>query len=333
MSDLNSMFVVTVGITILVTSIALLFAKKILTSLKVVDIPNHRSSHSQVTLRGAGIGPLVGIVFAVFLLAFIDLDEFGILLWVFMPASAVSIVGFVEDARGLPMKVRLLLQVFIGLVIGIIFQFDNIPLWLWIVLAGMGFAAYVNFANFMDGINGISGLHGVMVGSAFVVFGWVEDMIWLRAAGVILASAFVAFLPANLRKPGMFLGDVGSYLLGGAIAAISIAALTNGLHWFVIFAPLSIYLFDTIFTILNRMRLKESIFEAHRSHIYQKLTTSGFSHLAVSIVVSFFTLVASSIGLLYLVKALPLGVCLLLIILLCISYGLTPKVLRKKLNG
>src|SRR5690606_29011020 len=94
-----------------------------------------------------------------------------------------------------------------------------IPLWAVIILviyAVLFISSYINVANFMDGLNGISGFHGVIAGAAFGVVGWLTATPWLLIIGVVLAAGYLGFLPWNLTKPGAFLGDVGSYLLGGA---------------------------------------------------------------------------------------------------------------------
>ncbi|WP_253692849.1 MraY family glycosyltransferase [Corynebacterium glutamicum] len=320
-------------IALATTTILLFFARRILTVFGVLDVPNHRSSHSQVTVRGAGIALLVGLIVAVSLCTVVEIDSLTLLFSVFIPAFIVAVVGFVEDVRGLSMKTRLCSQIVIGIALGICVEANSLPRFLWVFICGVSFAAYVNFANFMDGINGISGLHGFVVGGSFFLFGVVESTEWLQIAGALIAVVFLAFLPANFRKPGMFLGDVGSYLLGGSIAAVSIVALAQGLHWFVVLSPLVIYLFDTIFTILNRFRRGESIVEAHRSHIYQKLTIMGFSHLSSALVVTIFTVLNSLVGFCYLSEFLSIGPAILIVVLLCVAYGLTPALIRKNPNA
>ena len=42
------------------------------------------------------------------------------------------------------------------------------------------------------------------------------------------------------------------------------------------------FIFDTAYTVVRRLRKRENIFQAHRSHLYQRLTIAGWSHRTVA---------------------------------------------------
>ncbi|WP_353057970.1 NAD-dependent epimerase/dehydratase family protein [Propionimicrobium sp. PCR01-08-3] len=213
-------------------------------------------------------------------------------------AAAVSILGLIEDIRGVPVSIRAALQLVIGaLSSGLLLLNAGVNL-AWLPLAALFFAANVNFANFMDGVNGISSLQGLVVGFAFCALGLVTGLTWLASLGLILGMAFIAFLPWNLVSSGMFLGDVGSYLLGGLVATIATAAIIEGVHPIAALAPLTIYWADTVSVLVRRTLRGEPIFKAHRSHVFQRLTSTGLSHVTVALLVSAFTLATSALGLL-----------------------------------
>jgi hypothetical protein len=49
----------------------------------------------------------------------------------------------------------------------------------------------------------------------------------------------------------------------------------------------SVYGIDAVITIANRIKKRENIFEAHRSHLYQYLANErGYSHLVISLIYS-----------------------------------------------
>jgi len=170
------------------------------------------------------------------------------------------------------------------------------PAWA-VPLVALWFTAYVNFTNFMDGVDGISSSHGIVVGAAFTIAGalWLEP--WLSLVGVAIAASFGGFLPWNLRRRGTFLGDTGSYLLGGSIAAATAVATLRDVPAVVVIAPLAIYLTDTVVTVIRRMAAAEPWLAAHRSHVYQRLTQRGLSHIAASTVVSVATALCAAVGL------------------------------------
>ncbi|RMB61888.1 hypothetical protein EAX62_04620 [Tessaracoccus antarcticus] len=225
-------------------------------------------------------------------------DGVAFVLLIVTASCLVGVVGLVEDVRGLRVSVRLALQLLLGVGVGLVLVPTAGSHWIIVPLSALGFAAYVNFANFMDGINGISSLHGLTAGLAFSAMGGILGYSWLMLAGLLVAVAFFVFLPWNIRPPGMFLGDVGSYLLGGSLSAIAIVAIAVGVHPVAAFSPLCIYLADTLATLVRRALKGESLHHAHRTHFYQRLSGAGLSHLAVAAVVSFLTALTGGIGLL-----------------------------------
>jgi UDP-GlcNAc:undecaprenyl-phosphate GlcNAc-1-phosphate transferase len=151
------------------------------------------------------------------------------------------------------------------------------PPWLTIaavVFGGFFIAAYINVANFMDGIDGISSLHGVVVGGSFVVIGGVWAADWMMVTGAVLVASFLGFLPWNVLRKRTFLGDSGSYLLGGGVAGTAVAAVISGIPPLAALSPLALYVGDTGITLLRRVRAGEVWHEPHRSHVYQRLSAA-----------------------------------------------------------
>ena len=293
---------------LLVSISAPLGVRPLLTNMKVIDYPNERSSHSAPVLRGAGLAPLLGFITGMALLASIGDPQLPQLLVIGVTAAAVGALGLIEDLRGVRIIVRASTQLMMGAgatwALVLMFQAD---LW-WVPVGALFFAGYTNAANFMDGINGVSSLHGASIGTTFAIIGVFTDQPWLIGTGLVLAVAFLAFLPWNLGGRGMFLGDVGSYLLGGAISTVVIAAVLNGTSFIAMLAPLGIYLADTTVTLLRRIVRGEEWQHAHRSHVYQKMTDAGMPHLAVALVVTVATLATGALGLLSLDGSIALSV-------------------------
>ncbi|MDF1487360.1 NAD-dependent epimerase/dehydratase family protein [Tessaracoccus caeni] len=286
-----------IGIAAAVALVAPFLLRPVLGKVGAFDVPNHRSSHSRPTLRGGGIAPLLGFVigggWAIFALSGSNAVSLAV---VVAAALVMGLVGLTEDLGGLRVVVRAGLQFLVGGVAAGVFFFVDGAGWLWLPLAALFFAAHVNFTNFMDGVNAISGLHGLVVGLSFAALGVVQGLTWLVVAGLLIAVAFSAFVPWNLIPPGMFLGDVGSYLLGSAVAVTAIGALTAGVHPVAALAPVAIYWADTVFTLFRRVLRGEAVFEPHRSHVYQRLTNTGLSHVAVAVLVALFTAAVSGVG-------------------------------------
>lgn len=267
----------------------------------VIDVPNARSSHARPVVRGMGLAAwaavVVGMVLAL-VTGTVRVDR-GVTVIVLLIASAAAALGWVEDFRGVSVRTRATVQLLVGAVgtTAVALAFGQTG-W-WIPAGALAIAVYINVANFMDGINGISGLHGVTVGLFYALAGQLSGQWWLTVGALVLAVAFAAFLPWNLaggRGGAVFLGDVGSYLLGGMIAAMSTAGFLAGVYVEYLLSPLVIYLADTAFTWVRRVRSGARWYAPHREHVYQRLTDVGLSHLGSSVVVTACTVAVGLLG-------------------------------------
>lgn len=310
----------------LVSAVTPVLARPALERWQVLDVPTARSSHTTVTLRGGGVAPLLGIAAGGAALVVGSPDGSGqVVAIVLATALFAGGIGLLEDVRGLAVPARLGTQAFTGLVASVALGAAlDAPFW-WIVAAATFVVSYINFTNFMDGVNGISGLHALFAGCFYSLIGLVVGLNWAVVAGLVVAGAFMAFLPWNLRKPGLFLGDVGSYLLGACLAVLAIAIWFSGLPPVVALAPLSIYLADTISTVFRRAWRGEPILKAHRTHVYQRLTETGLSHMAVSVTVVAFSTATGAVGLLVAIAFLSEWVGAMLILGVVATYLCLPR--------
>nr|MDT0665727.1 hypothetical protein [Micromonospora sp. DSM 115978] len=157
-------------------------------------------------------------------------------------------------------------------------------------------AAFVNAFNFMDGVNGISAVQAMVAAVAYAVLGALHDVAALTTAGAVIAGAAAGFAPFNMPRARIFLGDVGSYSFGAALAVLAMITLLAGIAPEAALAPLVVYLADTGTTLLRRVRAGETWHKPHRSHVYQQLATAGWSHTAVSLTVGAHVAVLSVLG-------------------------------------
>ena len=286
--ELTSIFVLAV-----IAGALLPFAvRPILHRYDMVDIPNERSSHTTPTYRGMGLATA-----AATLLAFLVATLLG---WTYRSAESLQLaitiaaamlfslaLGWLEDIRGVSIVRRAALQLVIGVLVSVSFATVQGTNPLLVVVGAVFIAGYINVANFMDGINGISGAHGLVAGLAYALTGWMVNLPWLAMGGVAVAGAYLAFLPWNVR-PGknVFLGDAGSYVLGTALGTLAVGAWFADVPVLLAFAPLVTYLADAGSTLFRRFMAGEQWYKPHRTHVYQRLTDVGFSHLGSTAVVT-----------------------------------------------
>ena len=262
---------------------------------RIVDVPNHRSSHERPTPRGGGIGLLLGALPAVGVFALVTSRP---LPWLALVAGAtlLAAVSWRDDLGHVAARWRLLAQavaVGLGLAVlegGPVFQ-GLIPAWLDPIAAGLAWIWFVNLTNFMDGIDGITGIEAVSVGLGLVLL----DSTALPAA--FLAAAALGFLRWNWHPASLFMGDVGSVPLGYLLGGLLLMLAKDGLWAPALILP-GYYLADATWTLGRRLLDGRRVWEAHREHFYQRAVQRGWSHARVSLAVG-----AVNVGLIFLALA------------------------------
>ena len=260
-----------------------------------IDVPNGRSSHSVPTPRGGGAPIAAGLVVAAALLIH---GTTGVMFAIAVGAFAA--IGLADDLGSLPAGRRLAMQGLASLVIaGVLASRIGLPS---PVLAGtvlvlaVWLIGFVNAFNFMDGVNGISGAHALIGGAYYACLGWWRPDAFLATAGTAVAAGALAFLPWNAVRARVFLGDAGSYGLGVALALLAAYCVIRHIPPEAALAPLALYLADTGWTLQRRIRAGERVFEAHRTHTYQKLCDLGWSHQRVTLATAAVTAAVCLLG-------------------------------------
>ncbi|WP_166332544.1 MraY family glycosyltransferase [Sphingobacterium chungjuense] len=240
----------------------------------IIDKPNERSSHTEVTLRGGGV------VFYFAALVYFVTSDFSYP-WFFLGLTLMTAVSFADDLLTLSNKLRLVIHFLSVLLMAYQLELFTMP-WFYLLATFVLVVGVINAYNFMDGINGITAAYSLAVGGLLMLVnntvGFIDpDLLSYTMLGV-LAFAFFNFR----KKAKCFAGDVGSV----AIAFILMFALAKLILYtgnFIYILFLGVYGIDAVWTIVRRLYLKENIFQAHRSHLYQYLANeAGIPKLMVS---------------------------------------------------
>ena len=252
-----------------------------------LDHPNARSLHARPVSRIGGLGIIVGVCCALGTFA----PEMAS---VSLAVLALSVVSFVDDWRRLPPWVRLAAH----LVVGTAFLASAMPGLPFAALALLALATcwMINLYNFMDGVDGLAGGMGVTGFGAYGMAAWLGGDATLATCSLAIAGSVLGFLLFNFPPARVFMGDVGSIPLGFLVAAIGVLGWNRGLWplWFpaVIFAP---FVVDASTTLIWRTLRRERVWQAHRSHYYQRLVLMGWSHRRI-ILVEYTVMLASALA-------------------------------------
>jgi UDP-N-acetylmuramyl pentapeptide phosphotransferase/UDP-N-acetylglucosamine-1-phosphate transferase len=274
---------------------------------QILDVPTHRSSHLRATPRGGGVGIVAAVVASIVgFVLFGNVRDPAMALWGAGITVAIALVGFIDDVRSLSSILRLCLQAAaaVGVVAAVgvlhvatlpLFGTIIVPMWLGAVITVYWVVGLANVYNFMDGIDGIAGGQGLVAGLAWAVFGHLAHAPMTAWIGLSIAAACAGFLVHNWSPAKVFMGDVGSVFLGFWFALLPLIALREGVNaggWessFVgcipLFGGLVVWPFvgDAAFTIIRRMKHRWPLMQAHRTHLYQRLTITGWRHAPVAL--------------------------------------------------
>ncbi|PUU67958.1 UDP-GlcNAc--UDP-phosphate GlcNAc-1-phosphate transferase [Flavobacterium sp. WLB] len=306
----------------LILMIFMLLYFKVADRYNIIDKPNQRSSHTEITLRGGGII----FWFSAFLYFAQYLNYFF-----FTGITLVSLVSFWDDIQSLSNKIRMSVQF---LAISLIFYdlglFTIVPAFA-IVAAYILAIGLINAYNFMDGINGITGLYTLAILGALL---YVNSNIQLFIDGSFIKYGMVAslvFLFFNYRKKAKcFAGDVGSIAIAFWVIYLLLKLIlnTDSIIWLLF---LAVYGVDAVCTILHRLYLKQNIFEAHRLHFYQILSNEyKIQHRLVSLYYAIVQIGVSALVISFYQKVSEIVLFAIIIIPLLFVYSIKFYLINKK---
>ncbi len=247
--------------------------------------PNARSSHTIPTPQGGGIAVIAATIIAAagaLSLSASAASAPASLLPLVVAVIVIAAVGAADDMRPIGVAPRFFLQAFsVALVI---FALPDelrvapfMPIFIERLLLTVGGLWFVNLVNFMDGLDWMTVAEVVPVTAALAIFGAIG---FLPATETIislaLCGAMIGFAYFNRPVAKLFLGDVGSLPIGLLLGWLLVQLACHGALAAAILLPLY-YLADSTITLVHRLINGEKVWQAHRSHFYQRATDRGFT--------------------------------------------------------
>lgn len=256
---------------------------------ELFDYPNSRSLHGHPIPCTGGIAILGGIIVS----NLVSIQDVHIIItWPPIPFFIMGLmplmfIALLDDSQGVATYWRIITHLLASvslLIAGLSLEKMELPglswplsPWVDIPLTLLLTIWMINLYNFMDGMDGFAG------GMAVIGF---SALAWLGRADadfasfcLIVAAASAGFLVHNFPPAKIFMGDTGSTTLGFLVAACCLWGNKAGLFplWaaLLVFSP---FIVDATVTLLCRLFRGEKIWEAHRSHYYQRLVLLGWGH-------------------------------------------------------
>ncbi len=268
--------------------------------LRIMDVANHRSSHEGAVPRSGGIAILLTLCLGILAYYafhhsyFVEQETF----WgLFVSAVMISAVSFYDDVTSKGFRFKVASQL-VGVAILIAFQLTinelTIPYygkvwlgWLSYPLTVLWVVGITNAFNFMDGLNGMAAGTAAIVAICFSLITFSLGSKFVFHVSYILAAGCIGFLIFNFPRASIFMGDVGSTLLGFMFGSLAILAADydkSHTPFMVIPILLANFILETLFTFFRRLLSGEPVHKPHRTHPYQLLNRMGIPGYRVTII-------------------------------------------------
>ena len=257
---------------------------------RVCDHPTPRSSHKIPTPRIGGIG-IAAPLFLFYIFSYwnrkasVHPSNLVLIDSILIGGGGCFLFGLLDDLRGMKPGKKFFFQ-FVFALFPVVFGYrihslarfaglvlppfpGQVAALCWILLM-------INAFNFMDGMNGMA--------AGFAATAALFMSLLLKTGSLnlaLLAGVCIGFLIYNLTPAETFMGDCGSQLLGFVLAVIPLSLHSSNpvKYPFGSFVILLLpFLYDLLYTLVRRITRGENIFQAHRTHLYQRLLVCGWSH-------------------------------------------------------
>jgi len=253
---------------------------------RLLDHPNERSSHAVSTPRGGGLAIVLVSVTGVLGHGLAAGQPLNGWFWFLLPALLIAAVSYLDDYRDLPARYRFAVHLCAALMAVLLFLPADSLLFSWPAgLFDLALTAaavillvwFLNLFNFMDGTDGIASVEALFIAGALLLLSgqWAQDRSLFTAFNLLIIASTTGFLFWNWPTAKIFMGDVGSSFLGFVLGVCGLYAVSQ--QWITLWTLLvlfGLFFVDATYTLLRRVVRGERWYQAHRSHAYQKFSTS-----------------------------------------------------------
>lgn len=268
--------------------------------LNYLDHPKDNKVHAHPTALLGGVAIFLAFIIAVS--TKMNLMASGQVRAMMAGCSLLLVIGLIDDKFGMMPELKLLGQLLAALIAakaGIRVEFmpnyylNVIFTYVWII-------GITNAFNLLDNMNGLSA--GIAsIASVFLgIVSYMNGQPMICALSFALAGATLGFLKHNFPKASIFMGDVGSLIIGYILATLSVLISWKTKTWTAsLMIPLLILgypIFDTTLVTIMRILEGRSVFEGGKDHSSHRLALLGFKKYGAVLVIYFFCLFLGLMG-------------------------------------
>jgi UDP-GlcNAc:undecaprenyl-phosphate GlcNAc-1-phosphate transferase len=275
----TSAFLVAAVVSLVLTPLAIRAALR----LGILDHPSESKSHQVPTPYLGGVAIVLAVTMTIVVAAILrgeDPATLTQLLLLLGIALLLSLTGLIDDLRGLPVSLRLGVQVLAALglwLIGIRVDLTRV-LVLDLVLTILWTVGITNAMNLMDNMDGLSASTATIASTWFGAIALVNGQFLVAALAFAVGGAAAGFLRNNRPPARIYMGDAGSLFLGIMLASLGmLLGLDRGMPAAaaVPILILTVPVLDTALVTVARIRHGISPFQGGRDHTSHRLVRIG----------------------------------------------------------
>jgi UDP-GlcNAc:undecaprenyl-phosphate GlcNAc-1-phosphate transferase len=210
-----------------------------------------------------------------------NLQFFGLVSSVLLPAVFMGIIGLIDDIKRLAPWPRFFVQNCVGAGVSVILvSTDTLGspsgnTLIDVLLSVFWIVGITNSINFFDNIDGgASGAIGISTLTLFVL-ALQSGQLFIAALSVVLAGSTVGFLGWNRPPARIYMGDAGALFLGVLVSTLTLRFDPSPIHKVASFSIpvllLAVPILDTTTAVLSRIRRGISPFQGGRDHLSHRL--------------------------------------------------------------
>jgi UDP-GlcNAc:undecaprenyl-phosphate GlcNAc-1-phosphate transferase len=290
-------FSVTLALSWLLTPIMLRLALR----FSVMDVPDARKAQSSPVpyLGGLAIVGSFAITVLVAALVIQPTSGVGALAAVLGAGLGLSLMGLLDDLRGLNPFLRLALEIAAGVVVYVTTPQISLPGpgWPHLVVVVLFVVGITNALNLLDNMDGLSAGTATIAALSFCVIAAANGQFLVAALSAATAGCATGFLRHNFHPAKIYMGDAGSLFLGFLLATLAVRLqLQDVPPTIALFVPvivLGVPLLDTTLVTVNRLRHGRSPLDGGRDHVSHRLVWIG---IPVPVAVGLIYGLAASLG-------------------------------------
>ncbi len=283
---------------------------RLLTRLKIFDIPNERKIHITPIPRMGGIAIFAGFVIPMIGLNYFSHIEKGLMIG----AGITLVIGALDDLFQISAVVKLICLFLLTLLLS---QYDLLvqlpfPFWANLLMTMIWLVGITSAFNALDHMDGLASGIAIIGALMFLLVSLQTKQFFWGLASISLIGSLLGYMIFNWHPAKIFMGDSGSFFLGFTLAAIGIMGdwSQNPVKAAIVpIAILSLPIFDLFYVVITR-RLNgttksfiEAVKYCDKDHIGHRLNAQGFSIPAsvkivrlISACIAFAALVLRNVG-------------------------------------